>query len=55
MAIDTSVIGTELPVSTLTIDRARLRFFAKAIGETDPVYTHVEAASPMSTPRKQVR
>ncbi|WP_155906006.1 MaoC family dehydratase N-terminal domain-containing protein [Mycolicibacterium sp. CBMA 361] len=28
----------------MTIDRGRLRFFAKAIGETDPVYTEVDAA-----------
>ncbi|MUL44924.1 MaoC family dehydratase [Mycobacterium sp. CBMA293] len=44
MAIDTSAIGTELPPQSLTIDRGRLRFFAKAIGETDPVYTEVDAA-----------
>lgn len=44
MAIDISVIGTELPAQTLTVDRGRLRFFAKAIGETNPVYTDVEAA-----------
>lgn len=37
-------IGHELPPSTLTLDRARLAFFAKAIGETDPVYTDVAAA-----------
>ncbi|MGB3325661.1 MAG: MaoC family dehydratase N-terminal domain-containing protein [Mycolicibacterium fortuitum] len=44
MAIDTGVIGTELPPSTFVISRDRLRFFAKAIGETDPVYTDVDAA-----------
>ena len=44
MAVDPSVIGTELPTTTLTVDRSRLRFFAKAIGETDPVYTDVETA-----------
>ncbi|OIN79968.1 MaoC family dehydratase N-terminal domain-containing protein [Mycobacterium malmoense] len=44
MAIDTSVIGTALPTTTLTLDRGRLRFFAKAIGETDPIYTDVDAA-----------
>ncbi|MUM33512.1 MaoC family dehydratase [Mycobacterium sp. CBMA361] len=37
-------MGTELPPQSLTIDRGRLRFFAKAIGETDPVYTEVDAA-----------
>jgi N-terminal half of MaoC dehydratase len=44
MAIDKSVIGSELPATTMTVDRGRLRFFAKAIGETDPVYTDVGAA-----------
>jgi acyl dehydratase len=42
--IDKKWIGHELPPSTLTIDRTRLRFFAKAIGETQPMYTEVEAA-----------
>lgn len=50
MAIDTSVIGTTLPTTTLTIDRGRLRFFAKAIGETDPIYTDVEAAKAAGHP-----
>ncbi len=34
MTIDPSVIGTELPPTTLTVDEGRLRFFAKAIGDT---------------------
>lgn len=34
MAIDTAAIGTELPATTLTVDAGRLRFFAKAIGDT---------------------
>ncbi len=42
--IDPKWIGHTLALSTLHIDRARLRFFAKAIGETDPVYTDVAAA-----------
>lgn len=42
--IDRRWIGHRLPPSELTIDRARLRFFAQAIGETDPVYTDVAAA-----------
>ncbi|NMN95773.1 MaoC family dehydratase N-terminal domain-containing protein [Antrihabitans stalactiti] len=33
MAIDPSVIGTELAPTTLTVDEGRLRFFAKAIGD----------------------
>ena len=42
--IDRKWIGHELPPSTMTIERSRLQFFAKAIGETDPVYTDVTAA-----------
>jgi len=42
--IDRKWIGHELPASVLPIERTRLRFFAKAIGETDPVYTEVAAA-----------
>lgn len=44
MAVDPSVIGTELPTTTITLDRGRLRFFAKAIGETDPIYTDIDTA-----------
>ncbi|MEV0030358.1 MaoC family dehydratase N-terminal domain-containing protein [Nocardia sp. NPDC050793] len=44
MAIDPAVIGTELPSSTLTIDAGRLRFFAEAIGETNPIFTDLAAA-----------
>ncbi|MCF8208061.1 MAG: MaoC family dehydratase N-terminal domain-containing protein [Rhodoferax sp.] len=42
--IDKKWIGHELPASVLPIERSRLRFFAKAIGETDPVYTDTAAA-----------
>ncbi|WP_076997519.1 MaoC family dehydratase N-terminal domain-containing protein [Variovorax sp. KK3] len=42
--IDRQWIGHELPPSVLPIERTRLVFFAKAIGETDPVYTDTEAA-----------
>ena len=42
--IDRSLIGHELPPSTMTVERGRLRFFARAIGQTDPVYTDLEAA-----------
>ena len=41
MPLDPTVVGTELPTATMTVDRGRLRFFAKAIGETDPKYTDV--------------
>ncbi|VTU32800.1 MaoC family dehydratase N-terminal domain-containing protein [Variovorax sp. PBL-E5] len=42
--IDRKWIGHALPASVLPIERSRLRFFAKAIGETDPVYTDAAAA-----------
>ena len=42
--IDTKWIGHELPASVLPIERSRLQFFAKAIGETDPVYVDADAA-----------
>lgn len=42
--IDKKWIGHELPASVLPIERSRLRFFAKAIGETNPVYTDLAAA-----------
>jgi acyl dehydratase len=44
VAIDSAFVGTQLPATTLTVDASRLRFFAKAIGETNPLYTDVEAA-----------
>ena len=42
--IDKKWIGHELGSSVLAIERGRLKFFAKAIGETDPVYTDEAAA-----------
>ena len=42
--IDTSHIGRMLPVFTATTDAWRLRFFAKATGETNPVYFDEAAA-----------
>jgi acyl dehydratase len=42
--IDKSFIGRKLAPSTLTLERGRLRFFAQAIGETDPVYSDLDAA-----------
>lgn len=37
-------IGHELPVTEFAVERGRLRSFAKAIGETDPVYTELATA-----------
>ena len=42
--IDHQWIGHQLPTSVFTIERSRLRFFAKAIGETNPVYLDEAAA-----------
>lgn len=42
--IDKKWIGHELPPSVLAIERTRLQFFAKVIGESDPVYTDPAAA-----------
>lgn len=42
--IDKKWIGYELPASVLPIERSRLQFFAKAIGETNPVYTDLAVA-----------
>jgi acyl dehydratase len=42
--IDKAWIGRELPASTLSIERTRLQFFAKAVGETRPEYLDVAAA-----------
>jgi acyl dehydratase len=43
--IDRQWIGREIGGSTLAIERGRLKFFAKAIGETNPVYTDEAAAA----------
>ncbi|MDP3167823.1 MAG: MaoC family dehydratase N-terminal domain-containing protein [Hydrogenophaga sp.] len=42
--IDKKFIGHQLQPSVLTVDRTRLQFFAKAIGEKDPVYLDPAAA-----------
>jgi acyl dehydratase len=48
--IDRKWIGHQLPASTLYIDRGRLRLFAKATGETRPVYVDVDAARAAGMP-----
>jgi len=48
--LDSKWIGYELPTSVLTVDRTRLQFFAKVIGETDPVYTDAAAAQAAGHP-----
>jgi acyl dehydratase len=42
--IDRSNIGRVLPPYSVEVEKGRLRFFAKAIGETNPVYTDEQAA-----------
>lgn len=42
--IDKKWIGHALPSSTMALERGRLQFFAKTIGETDPVYSELAAA-----------
>lgn len=42
--IDRKWIGHEIAASVLPIERTRLRFFAKATGETNPIYTDEAAA-----------
>lgn len=42
--IDKKHIGRTTAPQTFDVEKGRLKFFAKAIGETDPVYTDEEAA-----------
>ena len=42
--IDRRYIGHALPAFTVDVEKGRLRFCAKAIGQTDPVYVDEEAA-----------
>ena len=50
MAIDPAAIGTTLQPVEITVDAARLRFFAKAIGEKNPVYLDSAAAAAAGHP-----
>jgi len=43
MAVDTSVIGTQTSAWRVVLDRAVLANFAKAVGDTSPVYRRAEA------------
>ena len=44
MAFDSSLIGTTRTGAALPVTRSRLRLFAKATGQTDPVFIDVDAA-----------
>ena len=42
--LDRSFIGHKFDAHTVEIEKGRLRFFAKAIGETNPIYFDEAAA-----------
>ncbi|UJC81272.1 MaoC family dehydratase [Rhodococcus erythropolis] len=44
MPLDPSIVGTTSAGSTLLMTRSRLRAFARATGQTDPVYIDIDAA-----------
>jgi hypothetical protein len=54
VAIDPAVIGTVLPEISVDVEPGRLRLFAAAIGETDPVYTDLAAARAAGHPNLPV-
>ena len=43
--LDKQFIGQEFASFTADVEKGRLKFFAKAIGETNPIYTDERAAS----------
>jgi hypothetical protein len=45
--IDRKYIGHAFPPYTVEVEKGRLRFFAKAIGETNPIYTGEAARLPI--------
>jgi len=48
--LDSSKVGHEFPAFTVDVEKGRLRFFAKAIGETNPIYTDESAAQAAGYP-----
>lgn len=48
--IDRQYIGHRFPIFQVEVEKGRLRFFAKAIGETDPVYFDEKAAKAAGHP-----
>lgn len=44
MPIDPAMVGATTPAHTVDVERGRLRFFAQATGQTDPIYIEVDAA-----------
>ena len=51
--IDKNLIGHEFESVTLPVEEGRLRFVAKSIGETNPVYSDPEAARKAGHPALQ--
>jgi acyl dehydratase len=43
-------VGSSTPPVTVTVERGRLRLFAKAIGQADPLYTDLEVARAQGHP-----
>ena len=48
--LDKSFIGHKFPPFEADVEKGRLKFFAKVIGETDPVYTDEAAAREQGHP-----
>ena len=48
--IDRSVIGKSWPVKAIVPEEGALRFFAKATGETNPIYSDVSSAQSAGHP-----
>ena len=48
--LDRQYIGHTMPKFSARVEKGRLRFFAKAIGETDPVYTDEAVAQAAGHP-----
>jgi acyl dehydratase len=44
MSVNTEAIGTEWPATTYTIGSEKIREYASAVGETNPVYDDPDAA-----------
>jgi len=52
--IDRKYIGHTMPAFEVDVEKGRLRFFAKATGQTDPVYSDVAAARDAGHPNLPV-
>lgn len=50
MPLSRDIVGRMLPSVTAPIERGRVAFFARTIGESDPIYSDVEAATAAGHP-----